>query len=140
MSSTSLNQGELIGNALTILMPLSRWSIDRNPADRTTRIAYSCKGFGAFEVTEALLEDSRDVMTVLTDHAESVYWGTHQRYRSFRDRQRQYEPMLVCGRCKFVMPVPEQERMNSHELFEFSERMSVMWMERADALRREGGW
>lgn len=100
-----------------------------------------CRARGMFRIDGDLMarfhRGRERAVGILIDQLDALHRGIHTDDRGggyrWRDRIRETTPLVECGHCKTSQPAPDPDRV---ENFEFAERQAVLWMERAEMLRK----
>ncbi len=106
----------------------ARWQMQRNAMMRTTELSFQCEQrTPILSLNDSLIEDTRDIAQLLARRCLDLYEQHHRTIGAWKQ-----EPILTCPACRAPVDLPRESKMD----FEFCERQSVLWAERAAALPR----
>lgn len=111
----------------------AQWCATREPAQRAWSLSFQCtRATPIVSFTDALLEDAEHASKFVLDQALRIY-DRHHRVHAIRDDG--LDPIAVCANCRNAVTIADESRLDQDQLFEYSERQAVLWMERANGLR-----
>lgn len=121
---------DALANALDSLFKgKATWRAQRDAMSRDTIIGFQCsKHTPVIRITDSFMEDARDTARWVAEQCIELY-NRHHVVMPTLDPQ----PVLTCHECRAPVDVPSDRKLND---FEFCERQSVLWAERAMKARR----
>lgn len=105
------------------------WFAERDPLRRDTVIGFQCNRHTTpvLRVSDSAIEDAPHGYRPLLSQCIDLYTNHHRIVEPF-----EAQPTLTCGSCRSPVDVPTEQEMD----YEFCERQAVLWMQRAEKVRR----
>ena len=122
--------GTQLGGALDAMFrSRAAWVAERDPFRRVTNIRYRCTS-PVFSATDEFLEDAIDASGIVMRECTLMYNRHHAPLPTI-----DLPPLITCGQCRAPVPLIDEPK-EIGALHEFCERQAVLWMERAQRVRK----
>lgn len=106
----------------------AKWRMERNVIHDSYTLGFQCERLTpVIEVSHTALTDASDTAGLLARQCLDLYERHHRTIGAWKQ-----EPILTCRKCRSSVDLPREQKLD----FEFCERQSVLWAERAAAMSR----
>lgn len=107
----------------------AKWSVERSSNERVSIVSFQCdRRTPVIRINERVFEDAMDPSMLLASKCIDLYTNHHRIVHPF-----EAQPTLTCGECRSPVDMPTDDELHD---FEFCERQSVLWAERAMNAKR----
>lgn len=104
----------------------AKWETHRDVKRDETLFSFQCdRQTPVMAIQDSLFKDARDAAGLLARRCLDLYERHHRTIGAWKQ-----EPILTCRECRSPVDLPRESKLD----FEFCERQSVLWAERAAAM------